>query len=230
MRPTMAPSSEHVVIVVAPFAGRARSRRGFEDEPPSQQRSSVAASDSANPAIISLDGDRPAAAAVPFAIVIIVVAIVVAIAPVVALTVSRPRPDINTEARPFKVHALSQARRRGSSSHGANEPDRNHRSRNQPHGVSFPVSSITRLNTRAHRSFRWNSERSRTSSVRISGTGLALWNPLFLRAHFERPLLPYPTSTRRPASVILTRATSMVRPPTTTHSAFAVASSSCRGR
>src|SRR5215831_10211525 len=102
--------------------------------------SSVAASDSAKTPFISLDGDGPAAPADPLPRIPPII-IIVAVASVVALAVSRPT-DTNLEARSFKVYALSQARRRGGSSRCADEPERNHRSRNQPHRVSFPVSPV----------------------------------------------------------------------------------------
>src|SRR5262249_7972714 len=112
---------------------------------------SVAASDSAKPPVISLDGDGPAAPADPLPRILPII-IIVAVASVVALAVSRPT-DTNFEARSFKIYALSQALRRGGSSKGSHRGLRvSPRSRARAHGrraVDRPTLHACRSRKRA---------------------------------------------------------------------------------
>src|SRR5262249_54647803 len=85
----------------------------------------IAASDSADTPIISLDGDSPAVAATPIPSVVVAIA---SMMPVVRPT------DINSEATSFKVHALSQSRRR-CSGHRAQQSECDQRFRNPSHRV-----------------------------------------------------------------------------------------------
>jgi len=89
------------------------------------QKLLIAASDSADTPIISLDGHSPAVAATPIPSVVVAIA---SIMPVVRPT------DINSEATSFKVHALSESRRR-CSGHRAQQSECDQRFRNPCHRV-----------------------------------------------------------------------------------------------
>ena len=91
------------------------------------QKLLIAASDSADTPIISLDGHCPAVAATSIPSVVIAVASTM-------IPVVRPT-DINSEATSFKVHALSQNRRRCRSGYRAQQSECKQRFRNPSHRI-----------------------------------------------------------------------------------------------
>src|SRR5262249_1012317 len=108
----------------------------------------VAASNSADTSIIPLDGHSAAVAATPIPSVVVAVASMI---PVVGPT------DINSEVTSFKVHALSESRRR--SGHGIQQSEGSKRFRNPSHQISFlsvPPLPLRVKTVCSRRSFQWN--------------------------------------------------------------------------